>query len=416
MLSALSISLTRMAVRPFAPRPMLLLSIFLLSFTLAPARAQDGVISLGGDTFASGSSLELSAGSPRDLFAAGFSAELGGKVEGDLHATGFDVEIDSQVGADLYAAGFSVDVGGPVGSDLTVTAGDFSLKDSASVAGNARIFAGSATLDAPISGALLAKAGALELNGTVAGDAELTVGHITFGPEARIGGMLTYLAREPIDIPSTVAPAERIRFQKLEPGGLFDGMREHMERPFRGFWPSVFGILAFFVVTIAFLVFVAAVAHAFAPNTTQQLRAQAIDHPFRSILLGGLGLSMLVGLVPVSALTLIGIPLIPIVILLILVVWIAGYLLGVYAVAWRVSTAFSSPPASLTGQLLVLTLGLILFALLNFIPFLGWLANLVVIFLGLGALLQRGATLVSDRPVMREPPAEPRPAELRPDA
>jgi hypothetical protein len=213
-----------------------------------------------------------------------------------------------------------------------------------------------------------------------------------------------------------VAPAERIRFQKLEPGGLFDGMREHMERPFRGFWPSLLGMLAFFVITIAFLVFVAAVAHAFAPNTTQQLRAQAIDHPFRSILLGGLGLSMLVGLVPVSALTLIGIPLIPIVILLIVVVWIAGYLLGVYAVAWRVSNAFSSAPTSLTGQLLVLTAGLILFALLNFIPFLGWLANLVVIFLGLGTLLQRGATLISDRPVMREPLAEPQPAELPPDA
>ncbi len=390
-------------MRLFAP---LLISIVLSNFTCVPARAQDGVINLGGDAFASGSSIELSAASPRDLFAAAFSAELGGRVEGDLHATGFDVEIESQVGADLYAAGFSVDVGGPVGSDLTVTAGDFSLKDGASVAGNARIFAGAATLDAPIAGALMAKTGSLELNGSVAGDAELTAGHITFGPQAKVGGTLTYRAREPIDIPSTVAPAERVRFQKLEPGGLFDGMREHMERPFRSFWPSVFGLVSFFVVTIAFLVFIAAVAHAFAPRTTEQLRAQSVEHPFRSILLGGLGLSMLVGLVPVSALTLIGIPLIPIVMLLIVVVWIAGYLLGVYAVAWRVSTAFSSTPAGLTGQLLVLTAGLIVFALLNFIPLLGWLANLVVIFLGLGALLQRGATLISDRPMIREPHAE----------
>ncbi|WP_182585843.1 hypothetical protein [Aminobacter ciceronei] len=395
---------------------MLLMSILLSGLTLAPALAQDGVVNLGGDTFASGSSLDLSTASPRDLFAAAFSAELGGRVEGDLHATGFDVEIESQIGADLYAAGFSVHVDGPVGSDLNVTAGDFSLKEGASVAGNARIFAGAATLDAPIAGALMAKAGSLKLNGTVAGDAELTAGHITFGPDARIGGTLTYLAREPIDIPSTVAPAERIRFQKVEPGQMFDGIRNHLERPFRSFWPSVFGILSFFVVTIAFLVFVAAVAHAFAPITTQQLRAQAVEHSFRSILLGGLGLSMLVGLVPVSALTLIGIPLIPIVILLIVVVWIAGYLIGVYAVAWRVSTAFSSTPAGLTGQLVVLTVGLILFALLNFIPFLGWLANLVVIFLGLGALLQRGATLVSDRPGTREPLAEPPSAEPRPDA
>jgi len=384
----------------------LLISIFLSGLALAAARAQDGVVTLGGDTFASGSSIELSTASPRDLFAAAFSAELAGRVGEDLHATGFDVEIDSQVGADLYAAGFSVGVGGPVGSDLTVTAADFNLNDGASVAGNARIFAGSATLGAPISGGLFAKAGSLKLNGTVAGDAELTAGHIAFGPDARIGGTLTYSANEPIDVPSTVAPAERVRFHKLEPGHMFDGLQGHMGRPFREYWPSVFGMLSIFVVTIAFLVFIAAVAHAFAPNTTEQLRAEAVEHPFRSILLGGLALSMLFGLIPVSALTLIGIPLIPVVILLILVVWIVGYLLGVYAVAWRISAAFSSTHPGLAGQLLVLTLGLLVFALLNFVPFLGWVANLLVIFLGLGALLQRAATLVGNRPDRQEPVAE----------
>lgn len=386
--------------------PLLPLVILLFIVTLTCGRAQDVAI-LGGDMFASGSSLELATTSQRDMFAAAFTAELSGKVEGDLHATGFDVEIESLVGADLYAVGFSVDIGGPVGSDLTATAADLSLKDSAAVAGNARIFAAAATLDAPISGCLVAKAGSLEFNGTVAGDAELTAGHITFGPKARIDGTLTYHAQEPIDIPPTVAPPERIRFRKLEPGGLFDGIRDYTERPLQGFWPSIFGILSFFVVTIAFLVFVAAVAHAFAPRTTEQLRTQAVEHPSRSILLGGLGLSMLFGLVPVSALSIIGIPLIPIVILLIMVGWIAGYLLGVYAVSWRVSSAFSWAPANLSGQLLVLTFGLILFALLNFIPVLGWLANLVVIFLGLGALVQRGATVVSERSDMREPAVEP---------
>jgi cytoskeletal protein CcmA (bactofilin family) len=405
----------RIAVRSSLLHLMLPLAILMFITSLTCAGAQDDLVMLGGDAFASGSSLELSAASPRDLFASAFSAELGGRVEGDLHATGFDVEIDSAVGGDLYAAGVSVEVRGAVGSDLTVAAGDLKLEDGASVAGNARIFAGAATLDGPVSGALMAKAGSLKLNGTVGGDAELTAGHIAFGPDARIDGTLTYLARDPIDIPPTVVPAERVRFQKLEPGHMFDGIRDHMERPFRGFWPSIFGILSFFVVTIAFLVLVAAVAHAFGPKTTEQLRAQAVQHPFRSILLGALGLSMLVGLVPVSALTLIGIPLIPIVILLIVAVWIAGYLLGVYAVTWRVSSAFSAAPASLAGQILVLTVGLILFALLNFIPFLGWLVNLAVVLLGLGALLQRGATLVSDRSVMREPAVEPQPGSISGD-
>ncbi len=371
------------------------------------AQAQNGIVTLGGDNFASGPSLELAVDSPRDMFAAAFSTEVAGRTNGDLHAAGFDVQVDGPVGADLYAAGFSVGVNGPVGSDLTVTAADFNLKTGSAVTGNARVFAGAATIDGPIAGGLFAKAGSLKLNGRVAGDAELTAGHITFGPDAKVDGTLTYLAREPIDIPATVAPSDRVRFQQLEPGGMFNGIRDHMQRPFRSYWPSVFGVLSFFVLTIAFLVVVAAVAHAFAPVATEQMRAQAVAHPFRSILLGGLGLSMLVGLVPVSALTLIGIPLIPVVILAIIAVWIAGYLLGVYAIAWRVGSALTTPPISLTGQLLVLTVGLILFALLNFIPFLGWLANLLATFLGLGALMQRGATALGDRQAGREPAGNP---------
>lgn len=396
-------------MRLSARLPMVAIALLMSASSMGPGRAQDHLVVLGGDSYASGTSLDVGNAAARDMFAAAFSAKLRGRVEGDLHATGFDVEIDSPVGADLYAAGFAVKVSGPVGSDLTAMAGDFSLGHGASVAGNARVFAGAVTLDAPISGALLAKAGSLKLNGSVAGDAELTAGNIAFGPDARIGGTLTYIAQDPIDIPATVVPAERVRFQKLEPGRMFDGLRNHMDRPFRGFWPSVFGILSFFVVTIAFLVVVAAVAHAFAPRTTEQLRTQAVEHPFRSILLGGLGLSMLVGLVPVSAITLVGIPLIPIVVLLIMLFWIAGYLLGVYAFVWRVSNAFSSAPASLAGQLLVLTVGLILFALLNFIPFLGWLVNLVVTFLGLGALLQRCATYVTDKPATSEQLVKPQP-------
>jgi hypothetical protein len=62
------------------------------------------------------------------------------------------------------------------------------------------------------------------------------------------------------------------------------------------------------------------------------------------------------------------------------------------------------------GQLLVLTLVLVLFSLLDFIPFLGRLVNLAVTFLGLGApLQQRAATLVGDRPAVREPAVEPEP-------
>ncbi|RUT31429.1 hypothetical protein EMQ25_11310 [Arsenicitalea aurantiaca] len=363
-----------------------------------PARAQQDLARLGGDVFVSGTSVTLSTPAARDVFAAGFSTSLATEVEGDLHAAGFDVKVAGAVGADLYAAGFSVTLDAPVASDVTVSAGNLRLEDPAIVGGNARLLAGTARLDAPITGSLRASVGSLELNSIVGGDVDLAVGNVAFGPNARVGGTLSYLASEPIDIPASVVPPERVRFTRIEPNPVLQRIDEHMSDPLRGYWPSLAIILGVFVLTIGFLLLIAAIAHAFAPATTERLRNAAVDHPFRCILLGGLGLSMLIGLVPVSAMTLVGILLIPIVILFIILVWTAGYLLGVHAVSWRVSKAFSLAPTRLAGQLAVLAIGLVVFAVLNFIPVLGWLANLVVIFLGLGAMLQRGATLIIDRP------------------
>jgi len=364
---------------------VLLLTAF--SCISAPAAASDLV--LGGDRYAAGSSVEVSASSARDLFAAGFSVDANGNVTGDLHAAGFDVDIEAPVGGDLLAVGFSVDVGAPVAEDLTVSAGGVDLSEAATVGGNARIWAGSATIDGAIAGSLLAAGGSIELNGTVAGDANLTAGDISFGSEARIGGTLTYASEEPIEIPEQVVPAERVRFEKLERSWTpeIPAARDMM--------PPFMVMIGGFVLALAFLVIVGIIAYALAPATIEKLRRDALDRPLLSILLGALGLSMLFGLVPVSAMTIVGIPLVPLVVLAILLAWLAGYLVGVYVLSWRVFSGIASEPQTGVARLGVLVLGLITFALLNFVPFVGWAINLVAVFLGLGAFMKWGARSVS---------------------
>ena len=137
---------------------------------------------------------------------------------------------------------------------------------------------------------------------------------------------------------------------------------------------------------LAFLVIVAALCLAFAPDRVERLRAATMRRPWIAILCGFLSLAMLIGLVPVSAMTLVGIPLIPVVLLAIVVVWILGYLLGVYALAFRVITAFRELPDTLAARLVVFVIGLVAIVVLNFIPVIGWMLNLVILFLGLGAL------------------------------
>lgn len=361
----------------------LILATILATGSAAPA---DEPLILGGDVYASGSNATVTQPSPRDALAVGFSVNLESRVEGDGHALGFNVDIEGPVGRNLYTSGFSVTVEQPVGEDVTAAGFNVHLRKGAAVGGNARLTGGTVTLDAPVAGSLLAAAGALNVNGTIAGDARLTAGTLVFGPEARIAGTLTYAARTPIDIPASVIAPDRVRFEQLEMGSAVDKVQDTMGRSMPHFWPSFLGLFFGFVVTILFLIVTAAVLLSLVPQRVEQLRRDAIAAPFRSIGLGVLGLATLVGLVPVSAMTLVGIPLIPVILLAIVALWIVGYLLGVYALAWRIAVALRPLEPTLAVRLAVIAVGLVVAATLNFIPFLGWLINLLLIFLGLGAI------------------------------
>jgi hypothetical protein len=351
---------------------------------IAPASA-DARFSLGGDNYVAGQNATLSEPNPRDALAAGFSVDITGKVGKDAQAAGFDVNIDAPVGENLNAAGFSVRVSQPITGDLSASGFNVQIRSGATVGGNARLAGGNVVVDAPITGSLAARARTLTVNGPISGDARLAATKLSFGPDARIGGTLTYFAPEPIEIaPSVIAP-DKVHFEKLEPVGGMGFFRQPVEMP--RLWPSFLAVFFSYLITLAFLFVVAAILLAAAPLTVEMLRERTIRRPFLSMGLGILGLGMLIGLIPICAMSVIGIPLIPVVLLAIMVFWIVGYLLGVYALSWHVADAMGELPTTISARLAILVIGLIVAAVLNFIPFLGWLINLLLLFMGMGGIV-----------------------------
>ena len=117
------------------------------------------------------------------------------------------------------------------------------------------------------------------------------------------------------------------------------------------------------------------------------MRKGIVARPGATALSGLIGLSMLFGSVPILAMTLIGIPLVPIAILAILIVWFLGYVLGAYALGMGVARAMGvGEDPSIMLRLAVLAATALVAAVLNFIPFLGWLANFAIVILGVGAM------------------------------
>lgn len=340
----------------------------------------------GGDTFIAGDVVNENKSMGRDAFVAARTITTSGEVQGDFHASGFDVTVGTNTAEDLYALGFNVTVRGATAQDLT--AGGFSVRteSSASTAGNARLFGKTLTIEGPISGALTATGQDVILNAPVEGDAKIFAQSITFGPDAVIAGTFTYGTSVKVTVPERVAPAERVVFEKVEVSDAWEEWEEmSREMPF---FPKAASVLFSFVVSLLFFVALGALMLGFMPRRVENMRQSIANAPGKSVLLGVIGLSMLFGMVPISALTIIGLPFVPIILLAIVVFWILGYALGAYSVAMRVWSGLGGDPddAGNGMRLLVFAAAITVIALLNYIPFVGWVANYTLVLLGLGAI------------------------------
>jgi hypothetical protein len=366
---------------------LIALSVMLLH--AAPALAEPDQLTFGGDTFVGGSRSFGPVAAERDLFASGGSVTLQGRIAQDTHVTGFTVDVEAETVGSVYAAGASVTLRAAIGQDLSAMGFTVRTSPTATVQGNARLAGGTVTIDGPVKGALIAAGGEVILNAPVDGDVWLVGQDVSFGPSAKIAGSLRYSAPEAISIPTSVIAADRVTFEEIDRTEMMEDMREEWQDRDFGVMPTFMSLFVAFLLTLVFFVVLGAIFLAFLPHKVEELRRSAQSRAGSAVLSGVIGLSVLFGLVPISAMTLFGIPLVPFVILALIVLWTLGYMLGAYVVAMRVLHAFGGlAEPTIFVRLFALALGVTVIAVLNFIPVIGWLVNFLVVLLGIGAIAQ----------------------------
>ena len=358
-----------------------------LLLNAAPVLAEPARQVFGGDTFVTGSGSSAPVAAGRDLFASGGSVALQGRVEQDTHVSGFSIDVEAETLGSVYAAGATVTLRAAIGQDLSAAGFTVRTAPAAIVQGNARLAGGSVTIDGPVKGSLIAAGGEVILNAPIDGDVWLVGQSVSFGANARISGTLRYSAPEAVSIPAGVIAADRVSFEKIDRSEMMQDMRDDWRDRDFVVLPTFMSLFAGFLVTLAFFVVLGAIFLAFLPRQVEALRGSAQARAGLTLLSGVIGLSVLFGLIPISIMTLVGIPLVPFVILALIVLWTLGYILGAYVVAMRLLDAFGGPETpGLPVRLFALALGVTVIAVLNFIPFIGWLANFVLVLLGVGAM------------------------------
>lgn len=362
-----------------------IISLIMLAFLTTRSAAEEPEIqTIGGDVYMAGEDAELKSAAPRDVFLAGLLVDAEADIAGDTHMAGFSIGSYGALAGDLYAAGFTATVRGDIGSDASIAAFSIDVAKGASIGGNARLAGRKIRVSGPIEGTLTAAADTLTISAPISGDVVFRGRKLVFEDGARVGGTLNYQAASPAEIPPDVIAPGKTIFKVLtlpRPGAGWT--QRDWDADDESTWlAALFGWLVF----LLFLIGVGALALALAPGRVEDLRDHALSRPWQTLFIGIAGLAILIGLIPITAMTLLGIPLVPFVVAALALLWILGYVLGAYSAAWRVKVAFGNPPDTLTARISVLAAGLAALSLINFVPFVGWIANLAAVFLGLGSI------------------------------
>ena len=363
------------------------LLIFIASFAALPAMAQEEY-RFGNDAYIAGDNVTLSGAAVDDAFVAGNTVVISSPVEGSAHAAGRSVSISGGVAQSLYAAGLNVNVGATVGGDAQLFGDTIIVNDA--VTGDLRAIGKRVEINASVGDSALISAETITLTGTIAGDASFSAKMVEFGDEARIDGTLFIYAEDTdaIPVPDHVVSAERIQYRNVEEfdAGADPSANQTEVKTGGGFWAWIGDKISSILILTAIATLVAAIAPAF----LLVLRQRTLETPVRAMWMGFLSISTLAGSLFLFAMTGIGFVLIPASILLALALGAAGYVIGTYILGVGILSAASRPlPETLGERALAALVGAVAITVLALIPFVGWIAMLLVAVAGAGALIIR---------------------------
>ncbi len=362
-----------------------ILTTFIVSLVASGAGAQEARIA--NDVYAGGATVVLDGEAADDVFAAGESVTVRQTVGRNLYAAGRRIDVTGPIVGDAYGAGFTFTHAGSTAGRVYAAGYDVRLLPSSKIGEGARLFGRTIAVDGDVSGHVLLAGEAVALAGRIDGDVYVDADSLTVSPDASVTGDLHYTVDHDLEIPSGVVAGS---IYETGDEGRSDSIESELDlHAINPEWTDSIGYVrrgagSFFV--FGQLVAGLAIFVGF-PVLAGRLRNTIEDRPAGSLANGLLAFAVLVGIIVLSAVTLIGIPLAILMVLSVPLILIAGYSVG--AVGWILIAARmlgQEVPYSAWARLVLALVAVIPVYLLGLIPLAGWLIGLATTLLGLGAL------------------------------
>lgn len=342
--------------------------------TINSIYAENKLTKIGNDIYAAGNDVEVRDSNIDDVFAAANSIRVNNDIAGSAYLAGKNIVIENSIGQNLYIAAQTISLQGQTLKDINLAGKDIFVLNS--VGNDLRAVANSVKIDSDVGGDLLIAAKKVEIKGNISGSVMLAVEKLIFSPDARIEGFLTLYTdgKENFEVPDYVISSDRINYKTL------DKMSSYEENKSKYWFFKVFQSFS-----LAIIIFVIAT---FFREKIVSAYNRGLSNMWHSIGYGFLFLSVLIGSIIVTTITLVGIPLSILLAFATVVVWGIGYWIGNYFLiccAWQKlqknmpSTKYSIGIASVLSAVSATVI-------IN-IPWVGWWLMLVITLFGVGSTL-----------------------------
>jgi len=331
--------------------------------------------------------LEVDGTLDGDLIGWFQSGRIRGTVTQDVNIFAQELYIEGEVGDDVRALCQEIQIDGVVGDDVLVGAATVEVGRDAVIEGDFLVGAGVVTIDGTVKGDARIGTGMLTVNGTIEGDVQVTTdGGINLGPDARIGGDLSY-----------ECPSE-IEFQKgVVVGNITFSPKEKDVEAKLDLLPKV--KLAFHIFFYVAALIAGSVLFAFTKDHAKRTAGKLREKPLKSLGIGFIAFICIPIVILICMLLVVSIPL---GLILMLGYITAAYIAKFYAATWLGNLVLRRHPDA--SPMPAMLLGITMLYAVTWIPILGGLVAFIAAFLGLGALLQGKGTRLNGA-------FEPAPAE-----
>ena len=339
---------------------------------IMPGKTGSTVVSDEGhhNVYTAGGAVTVTSNVTGDLVAAGGNVLVQGDVEEDLMAGGGTVIVNGKVGGDIRIGGGNVTITAAVGGDVLAGGGTITLANSAQVSGDLVLGGGAVLIDAPIAGDVRIGGGSVNINSRIGGDVIIEADQeLVFGSKSVITGKIKYRGIKEAVVEEGAQISE-IEFSKLARKGGAKG--------------AVGGIAGAVVWTIGMII-AGLLLLKFFRRRVRTVVDRAFDRPWLNL---GIGFLFAVAL-PVAGVILL-ITIVGVYAALILFAWLGLIYLVVSVIAamFLGATILRWLKKSEGLRWTTLVLGAVLLMILKFIPFVGWLACLVIWLIAFGATLR----------------------------